>query len=180
MPGRRRLFVSRREEICRQARAPARPRARVFRSRNFRHAPRRQPRWMGVGAVHFSSPTAIGRSWATEPFESFAACRIDCGPCGPRDVCSPASVRSDCGMIRFRRETGRIRCPQRVVPSFDERPHRQTHDGVRQVARMWMRPVNLCRAGSGQSVLSVRVVRTRRCSRPKPASRLFGARKDRS
>ena len=64
----------------------------------------------------FSSPTAIGRSWATESFESFAACRIDCGPCGPRDVCSPASVRSDCGMIRFRRETGRIRCPQRVVP----------------------------------------------------------------
>ena len=57
----------------------------------------------------FSSPAAIGRSRTTESFETFPACRIDCGSCRPRHVCSPVSVLSDMGMIRFRRKAGRIR-----------------------------------------------------------------------
>ena len=32
-----------------------------------------------------------------------------------------ATVRSDCGMIRFRRETGRIHCPQRRAFSTNDR-----------------------------------------------------------
>ena len=57
----------------------------------------------------FSSPTAIGRNSTTESFETFPACRIDCGSCLPRHVCSPVSVRSDIGMVRYRRMAGRIR-----------------------------------------------------------------------
>ena len=41
--------------------------------------------------------------------------------CRPRDVCSPASVRADCGVIRFRREAGRILCPQRRAFSTNGR-----------------------------------------------------------
>ena len=84
----------------------------------------------------FSSPTATGRNSTTESFETFPACRIDCGPGHPRDVCSPVSVRSDLGMIRCRREARSILFP---VASclFDKRPHRQRRRRrVRQVREM--------------------------------------------
>ena len=60
---------------------------------------------------------------------------------------------------------------------FDERPHRQRRR-VRQVREL--NAPSIFAALVLVLVLSVRIERTRRCSRPKPASRLFGARKDRS
>ena len=60
----------------------------------------------------FSSPTAIGRNWTTESFESIRRLsnRLRSVPSAWCLLDQPRSVRI-VGMIRFRREAGRIRCP---------------------------------------------------------------------
>ena len=121
----------------------------------------------------FSSPTVVGQSWATGSNPSHGASRIDCRPDRPRDVRSTASDCSDPQMIRFRREIGRNRRLERR--NFATKGRFVRADGSGTV-RDSQSPSTVA-ARVAAVVRAVRFVRTLRCSRPVPRSRLVGARK---
>ena len=118
----------------------------------------------------FSSPTTIGGAGPSNvPRWSFVCRNIS--PCR-RMILFVRPVRWNSARVRFRREARRNRCRRASCPSTNGRIAGTSGSG-------WARELHKLSTVATQvqaMVLAVRIVRSRRCTRPKPPSRHAGVR----